>query len=116
MLAWYRGYCLAMSLLYVVVFAAGIVVAVMHDALAEDGESSAIFWISYGAVIALLGLVLAGAFVAALFLPARPWVWVYHLVLICLGLSSACCLPVCIPLLIQWLKPGVRVHFGRSPG
>jgi hypothetical protein len=41
-LAWYRGYCLAMSLLYVVVFAAGIVVAVMHDALAEDGESSAI--------------------------------------------------------------------------
>jgi hypothetical protein len=31
-----------MSLLYVVVFAAGIVVAVMHDALAEDGESSAI--------------------------------------------------------------------------
>jgi hypothetical protein len=103
-----------MGLMYVVVFGAGIVVTVMHDRF-QDEETSAIFWIAYGAVIAFLGFALAGAFVAALFLPPKPWVWVYHLVLICLGLSSVCCLPVCIPLLIQWLKPDVRTHFGRAP-
>lgn len=103
-----------MGLMYVVVFVAGMVVALMSDRFADE-ETSATFWIVYGAFIAFLGLALAGVFVAALFLPAKPWVWVYHVVLICLGLSSVCCLPVCIPLLIQWLKPDVRAHFGRDP-
>lgn len=103
-----------MSVMYVVVFGAGIVMMLMHKQLADE-ETSAIFWMAYGAFIAFLGLALDGVFVAALFLPAKPWVWVYHLVLICLGLSSVCCLPVCIPLLIQWLKPDVRAYFGRAP-
>jgi hypothetical protein len=41
-------------------------------------------------------------------------VWVFGLVLICLGLSSACCLPACIPLLIFWLKPEMKAFYGRD--
>jgi hypothetical protein len=103
-----------MALMYLLVFVAGIVVMVLHEQLAQDKETPAIFWVAYGAFIACLGLAFGGAFVAALFLPAKPWVWVCHLVLISLGLTSVCCMPVCIPLLIQWLKPDVRAYFGRT--
>jgi hypothetical protein len=33
-------------------------------------------------------------------------------VIICLGMTSACFLPVCIPLLIFWIKPETKLYFG----
>ena len=63
------------------------------------------------AVMTVFGL--AGVFGAAPFLPRRPWVWIYDLVLICLGLTSVCCLPATIPLLVYWLKPEAKSWFGR---
>jgi hypothetical protein len=42
--------------------------------------------------------------------------WVYDLVVICVGMTSFCCMPVCIPLLIFWIKPEVRAYFGRTAG
>jgi hypothetical protein len=115
-LAWYRAYSGAMAVLYLVVFAAGLGVAFMHDRLAgAPDDPPATFWLAYGAFIAVLGLVLGGLFVASFFLPPRPWVWIYHLGLISIGLTSPCCMPVCIPLLIFWIKPETRVYFGRMP-
>jgi len=49
-----------------------------------------------------------------LFLRPKPWVWIYDLVIICMGMTSACFLPAAIPLLIYWLKPEVKAHFGRT--
>lgn len=43
----------------------------------------------------------------------RRWVWVYGLVLICFGMSSACLLLVCVPLLISWIKPETKSYFAR---
>jgi hypothetical protein len=51
----------------------------------------------------------------ALLLPPRPWTWIYHLVIICFGMTSACCIPMCVPLVIFWLKPDTKAYFGRLP-
>jgi hypothetical protein len=47
-------------------------------------------------------------------MPRRPWAWIFGLVLICIGLTSLCCLPVAIPLLLSWLKPETKSYFGRN--
>jgi hypothetical protein len=67
-----------------------------------------------GAVMIVFGVALAAPFAAAPFLPRQSWAWVFGLVLICIGLTSACCLPVCIPLLLQWLKPEMKAYYGRE--
>ena len=115
LLAWYRAYSAAMALLYLLVFVAGTFVLLMHDRLGRADDAPPLFWLAYGGFIAVLGLVFSAVFAASFFLPPRPWVWIYHLALICLGLTSPCCLPVCLPLLIFWIKPETRVFFGRTP-
>ena len=55
----------------------------------------------------------AAAFSAGIFLPPRLWVWIYGIVLIAVGFTSACCIPFCVPLLIYWLKPEAKAYFGR---
>jgi hypothetical protein len=67
-----------------------------------------------GGVFIVFGLAFAIPFAAAPFLPRQNWVWVLGLVLICLGLTSTCCLPVCIPLLILWLKPEMKAYYGKE--
>jgi hypothetical protein len=67
-----------------------------------------------GALLLIAGLVFFGACLLPLVLGPRPWLWTYDLVIICLGMTSACFLPVCIPLLIFWLKPEAKKYFGKS--
>jgi hypothetical protein len=67
-----------------------------------------------GAGCLLIGLALFGACLLPLILRPRPWLWTYNLVVICVGMTSACFLPFCIPLLIFWLKPEVKAHFGTQ--
>jgi len=112
-LPWYRVYCVAMALLYVVVSVMGVAGILFRHTLA-DAEDPPQFFLVSGALLVLLGVPFAAAYVLALVLPPKPWVWIYHLVLICVGLTSACCIPVCVPLLIFWLKPETRKHFGRE--
>jgi hypothetical protein len=38
-------------------------------------------------------------------------VWIYQIVLIGLGLTSVCCLPATVPLLISYVKPEVKAWF-----
>ena len=49
---------------------------------------------------------------AALFLPKKPWVWVYGIVAVCVGLPNCCFLPLSIPVLIFWLRPETKQYFG----
>jgi hypothetical protein len=67
-----------------------------------------------GALFLVVGLVFFGACLLPLVLAPRPWLWTYDLVIICLGMTSACFLPVCIPLLISWIKPEAKKYFGKS--
>ena len=66
-----------------------------------------------GIVFVFIGPLLFIPFAIAPFLGRKSWVWVYDLVLICLGMTSCACLPATIPLLIFWLKPETKAWFGR---
>ena len=107
---WFVVYCVLMALLYLVTAVMGIVFMVS----APDPEMSPTESKVMGVVIFVLGLGFLAPYAAAPFLPRKSWVWVFGLVLICIGLSSACCLPVCIPLLIFWLKPEMKAFYGRN--
>jgi hypothetical protein len=110
---WCQAYCAAMALMYLAVFVAGLVVVVMRERLAQQDAPPVLLGV-WGAFITLLGLVFAAVFAAALLLPPRPWVWIYDIVLICVGLSSPCCMLASIPLLVFWIRPEARAYFGRG--
>jgi MFS family permease len=112
-LRWHRVYCGLMAALYAACVAMGMAFIYFSDRLA-DSDNPAGFFLFMGALWIVLGLALAALFAAAFVIPPRPWAWIFHLVLICIGLSSPCCLPVCVPLLIYWLKPETRTYFGRE--
>lgn len=99
---WFKIYCAVMVLIY----AFSALVLVLMGFL---GDGGLVFYLLLGALCAGLGIVSG----LPILLPARPWVWVYGLVMIGLGMTSACLLPVCIPLLIFWIRPEVRRHYGK---
>jgi hypothetical protein len=59
-----------------------------------------------------MGVALAAPFAVAPFLPRRRWVWVLHVVLIALGMTSCACIPATVPLLIFWIRPETQAWFG----
>ena len=108
---WYKVYAVFMSLLYLLVIAAGVFfMFIPAEALGEDEPPP---WLM-SAVFFALGFPLLAVYGASIFLPPRPWVWIYDIVLICLGFTSCLTLPFCIPLLIFWLKPETKAYFGRT--
>lgn len=108
---WFVVYCVFMALLYMATAVMGIV----FFSIEPDRDMSAAEAKVLGSIMLVMGLVLFVPFAAAPFLPRKSWVWVLGLVLICLGLTSACCLPACIPLLIFWLKPEMKAFYERIP-
>lgn len=110
---WYAAYCVLMALLYLFCIAAGFFALLADEAKAEMGKPEAKIM---GAIFIGVGLTLLIPFAAGPLLPRRRWAWVVGLVLICIGLTSACCLPAAIPLLIWWLKPEMKEYYseGRS--
>ncbi|HUP45086.1 MAG TPA: hypothetical protein VM779_06200, partial [Thermoanaerobaculia bacterium] len=104
---WFKVYAGIMCLLYLLVIAGGVFFLLIP---ATEEEA----WIM-GLVFFAIGLPLLAVFAASLFLPPKPWVWIYDIVLICLGFTSCLTLPFCIALLIFWLKPETKVYFGRRP-
>ena len=107
---WFVAYCTLMALLYLTTAVMGIVFMFIEP----DREMSAAEAKIMGSVFLILGLVFFVPYALAPFLPRKSWVWIFGLVLICIGLTSACCMPVCIPLLIFWLKPEMKVFYGRT--
>lgn len=107
---WFVAYCVCMALLYLAAVAMGIVFLFIEP----DQDMSAAEAKLMGALLIILGLVFFVPYAAAPFLPRTNWVWILGLVLICIGLTSACCLPACIPLLIYWLKPEMKAFYGRT--
>jgi MFS family permease len=111
---WFRVYAGAMAALYALLFFGGILAMGFLPTLPKGPDDPpTAFLIAYGGLFMSLGLLFGGAFAAIFFLKPQPWVWSYSLVLICLGMTSACCIPACVPLLIFWLKPEVQRWYGR---
>ena len=108
--SWFVAYCVVMAVIYLLVCAAGVFfLAADPAALATEPAEAKLM----GVVMLALGLVLAVPFAAAPFLPRRPWVWVYGIVLIALGMTSVCTLPAAIPLLVYWINDETKAYFGR---
>ena len=106
---WFVAYCILMALGYLGLVVVGIASIFMEPDKDMSAEEATLM----GAVFIILGLVFSVPYAAAPFLPRTSWVWVLGLVLICLGLTSICCLPASIPLLIHWLKPEMKAFYGR---
>lgn len=117
-LVWFRVYTIFLSLLYLLVIGLGVFFLMFGSQLPQNEEMDDVLNMPSGVVVGLfmiaMGIPLCALFVAPLFLPPRPWVWVFDLVLIGIGCTSACTLPFCIALIIFWIKPETQQYFGRD--
>jgi hypothetical protein len=109
-LVWYRVYAALMALVYLLCVAGGIAMVAFRDVIADE-SSPAIVYLIQGTLLGGMGAVFAVAFIAAFFLPRARWAWVYHIVLIALGMTSCCTIPACVPLLIFFIKPETQEYF-----
>ncbi|MBN2431361.1 MAG: hypothetical protein JXQ27_07790 [Acidobacteria bacterium] len=110
-LTWFRVYCGLLAFVYVCSAGLGIFLLVIRPA-----EFQAELFLStlMGVLYLVMGLVLMAAALVPFFVQPQPWVWIYDLVLIALGMTSCCFLAFSIPLLIHWIKPETRHYFGRA--
>ena len=113
---WFRVYSGAMAFMYLVVAGFGVFFMVTGPqiAAASDNPADAAIIPFMGLVYGVLGVVFMAVFAVGLGLPRKPWGWIYGIVLIGLGMTSVCCLPATIPLLVFWIKPETKAFFGRS--
>lgn len=107
---WFKIYCGVLCLLYLV-FAA--VAVIFFFVKSEDLEVPVVFTNVMAALYLVLALGLFAVCGLPLVLRPRPWVWIYDLIIIALGVTSPCLLPACIPLIIFWSKPETRSYFGK---
>lgn len=108
---WYRIYCAVLAALYLFVIVFGIVIAVLQP---ESREYKPQEMLLMGIIYAVVGAVFFLVFAVALFLPPKSYNWIVGIVLIALGMTSCCFIPICVPLLIFWMKPETKAFFGRS--
>lgn len=111
-LTWFKGYLAILCLMYLLVIALGVFVFYSASAKPDRFGDEHPAWTGWAMVI--LGVLFLIASALPFFLRSKPWVWVYDLVVICSGMTSVCLVPASIALLIFWIKPETRKHFGRS--
>ncbi|MEN6306553.1 MAG: hypothetical protein ABFD91_02255 [Anaerohalosphaeraceae bacterium] len=107
---WFKVYCGLLCLMYFLVMAASLIFFLVDP---EELETEAGVALIMGVVMALTGGALFAVVLVPLILSPRPWLWIYDLIVICLGMTSACFWPICIPLLIFWLKPETKQYFRK---
>ena len=102
-----------MALLYLACIGMGVVFLVVDPSAMDSDPVEAIIT---GVVLIVVSAPLMIAFAAAPFLPRRGWAWIAGMLLIGLGMTSCCCVPACLPLLLQWIKPETKAWFGYTGG
>lgn len=106
---WFVVYAAVMVVVYLLCIIGGIFL-LLYDFSGTPTDVDELRF--QGIVLILVGLGTCALHSVGLFLPKKPWGWIYGLVLIGLGLTSCCTWPVTIPLIIQWLKPEMKARFG----
>jgi MFS family permease len=106
---WFRVYCVCFLLLYILVGIGGALIAVFANEIAADSsnpdkETERIGNMITGILMAGISLPLCIVFIVGLMIPRRRWGWIYGFFPIAIGLTSPCCMPASIPLLLFWLK------------
>jgi hypothetical protein len=101
-----------MALMYAGLSIAGGAFLLFSDRIPDlEGEDAIALKIQF-AVLLVIGVPLAALFGIAPLLPKRRAAWIYGFVTIGIGMTSACCLPATIPLLLFWIKPETKQFFG----
>ena len=111
---WYKAYASFMAVMYFLCIVAGIMMLKYAGFILANSTDKTFLEIKIQALgLIIVGIVLFIAYVVALILPKTSGAWVYHIVMIAIGLTSCCLWPVTIPLIIAWLKPQTQHFFGR---
>ena len=111
---WYKAYAAFMAVMYFFCIVGGALMLKYANEMVADSPTTTLAEVKIrAAVLMILGIVLFIAYVVALVLPKSSGAWVYHIVMIAIGLTSCCLWPVTIPLIIAWLKPPTQQWFGR---
>jgi hypothetical protein len=108
---WFKIYIGLLGAMYLLILLAGIFFIVMG---AISGDEDAIAMILVGVLYIGMGLILGVGYLLPIFLKPRPWVWIYGIVLIALSMTSLCCIPAAIPLVIYWIKDENRQYYGMK--
>ncbi|MCC7344367.1 MAG: hypothetical protein IT573_05465 [Deltaproteobacteria bacterium] len=111
---WYRFYCAVMIFVYTLTLALSVLGLIFAKHWMVEPDAPPWLMTGYMVFLGMMSLALIGVFVATFFLPRSPGAWIYHIILICLGLSSPCFIPICVPLLIYWLQPPAKAYYGRD--
>jgi len=106
---WYQLYAGALALLYLAVVGFGIFVVVLG---LEASGSAQVEALIQGVIFTGMGVVFGLASAASIFFPRTKWAHTTHIIILALGMTSCCCLPVCIPILMRYNKPDVKRWFG----
>jgi hypothetical protein len=109
----YRVYCGFVVLLSLAAIASGVALIKFRDQIPTDQNVPQHIWLLYGIGLLTLGGVSFIAYLTAFFLPRKPRSWIYHTVMIALGMGHPCSLPITLPLLIFWVKSDVQEYFGQ---
>lgn len=109
---WYRVYCAFLMIVYAALVALGLFIMFFPE-FAKTPEEALGAKIG-GAIYFIVGIIFFIPFLLSFFFPNKPWVWIYGLVLICVGFTSCCSIPASIALLIFWIRPETKKYFGRA--
>ena len=111
---WFNGYAVCMAIVYALCVIAGVVfLTLSEETLRAEGTDVMEVRIQ-GVALLVVGIPLMLVFAAGPLAPRRNWVWIFHIVLMGIGLTSVCCLPATIPLLIAYIKPEVKTWFEKG--
>ena len=98
------AYCILGLLGNLAIIAFGGLCLFMGNYHPEQLESDAGEAFIAGIIYLVVGLVLAMVYGAGIAVNKGNAGWIYGIILISLGMTSVCCLPLTIPLLIFWIK------------
>ena len=108
---WFKVYCGFLCVLYLCVAASSLIFFLVPPGELDLSASGARIM---GAAFLGMGFLLFRACALPFVVKPRPWVWGYGIGLICLGMTSACFSPACVPLMFFWLKPGGEEIFWQE--
>ncbi len=116
---WFKVYCWVLAVLYAFVILFSIpffIMSVNPEFMTPESEEEMppVVALLMGILVSGMGLMLLVMSLMGVFLRPRPWVWIFSLVMICFGMTSACFLPACIPMLLFWIKQDVKDYYGKT--
>lgn len=121
---WFKVYCWMLLVLYIflsfllILLELLLILGLLIGNAGEEALSELVGNTLFNAVLIVVCVPMAIMSAIPLFFPPKPWLWGYSILLISLGFTSCCFWPICIPLLIFWIRDDVQIYYGwkKAPG